>query len=399
MLKQWIATMMLAGCMAGAGHAAEPVRIGLIEDMSGIFVDIAGKGSELAARMAIEDFGGKVLDRPVELLVSDHQNKADIASGIAQEWMQSRGVSMITGVAASSASLAVRELTRQNGVVDIMSSGGTVDLTNKACSKTGFHWSWDSYMMVRSTGEAVVKSGRKKWFFLSTDTAFGAASQRDATAIIEANGGQVVGSVKIRPGQADMASFLLQAKDSKADVIGLSIAGSDFINAVRQASEFGISKSQQPLAALVAFITDVNALGLEAAQGLFISEPFYWNLDDKTRAFSERFYKVRNAMPTTIQAGIYSAVYHYLKAVNAAGSTEAKAVTAKIRELPVNDFWTSNARVREDGRVLRPVHLFQVKKPSESKRPWDYYTLISTLDAENAAKPLSESTCPYIVEK
>ncbi|GGC89201.1 ABC transporter permease [Chelatococcus reniformis] len=364
--------------------------------MSGIFADISGKGSAQAARMAIEDFGGTVLGRPIELLVADHQNKPDIASATAAEWIKDKRIDMITGVAHSAASLAVRELTRGAGVVDIMSSGGSTDLTNKACSPTGFHWSWDSYMLVKSTGEAVVKDGGKSWFFLSTDSAFGVASQREATAVIDQNGGTVKGSVKVRHGLPDMTSFLLQAQNSGSQVVGLAIAGSDFINSVRQASEFGITASGQSLAALVAFITDVHSIGLQNAQGMYISEPFYWDLTDETRAFSERFSKAVGAMPTTIQAGIYSAVFHYLKSVKAAGSTEAKAVAAKIRELPVNDFWTVDARVREDGRVLRPVHLFRVKTPAESKRPWDYYRLVSTLDGAAAARPLADSTCGFI---
>jgi branched-chain amino acid transport system substrate-binding protein len=321
-----------------------------------------------------------------------------MASAIATEWIKQKKFDMITGVSSSAGSLAVRQLTRDNGVLDMMSSGGSVDLTNKACSPTGFHWSWDSYMLVKSTGQAVVKDGGKNWFFLSTDTPFGAASQRDATAMIQGAGGKVLGSVKVRQGLPDMSSFLLQAQGSGANVVGMAIAGSDFINAARQASEFGLTKKQS-LAALVTFITDIHNLGLRSAQGMYISEPFYWDLNDETRKWSKRFYDQQKAMPTTIQVGIYSAVNHYLKAVKAAGTTEPKAVAAKVRELPVNDFWTVNAKVREDGRVLRPVHLFKVKAPNESKAPWDYYKLVSTLPAEAAAKPLSESECSYIVQQ
>lgn len=397
MLKRMFCALALTAT-AFAVQAQETVKIGLMEDFSGIFEDIAGSGSALAAKFAIEDFGGTVLGRRVELVTADHQNKPDIAAAIATEWVKEKKFDMVTGVSASAAAMAVRQITRDNGVLDMMSSGGSVDLTNKACSPTGFHWTWDSYMLVKSTGEAVVKDGGKNWFFLATDTPFGTASQRDATAIIEANGGKVVGSVKVRQGLPDMSSFLLQAQGSGAKVIGLAIAGSDFINAVRQASEFGITKTQS-LAALVSFITDVHSLGLQSAQGMYISEPFYWNLNDETRKWSRRFFEVEKAMPTTIQVGIYSAVYHYLKAVKAAGTTEPKAVAAKIRELPVNDFWTVNAKVREDGRVLRPVHLFKVKSPAESKEPWDYYRLVSTLGPEEAARPLSQSECPFIVKR
>lgn len=399
MLKKLLVVAAATAALAApAARAQETIKIGLMEDFSGIFADIAGKGSALAAKFAIEDAGGSVLGRKVELVTADHQNKPDVAAAIVTEWIKVKKFDMITGVSASAAAMAVRQIARDNGVLDIMSSGGTVDLTNKACSPTGFHWSWDSYMLAKSTGEAVVKDGGKDWFFLATDTPFGAASQRDTTAMVEAAGGKVVGSVKVRQGLPDMSSFLLQAQGSGAKVVGLAIAGSDFINAVRQASEFGLTKNQS-LAALVAFITDVHSLGLRSAQGMYISEPFYWNLNEDTRKWSRRFYEQHKAMPTTIQAGIYSAVYHYLKAVKAAGTTEPKAVAAKIRELPVNDFWTVNAKVREDGRVMRPVHLFKVKTPAESKEPWDYYKLISTLPAEAAARPLSMSECSFVAKR
>lgn len=397
MLKKLL-LLALAAMPALPVHAEDTVKIGLMEDFSGIYADIAGKGSALAARLAIEDFGGTVLGRKVELLTADHQNKPDVAAAIATEWVKQKKIDMITGVSASAPSLAVRQITRDNGVIDVMSSGGSVDLSNKACSPTGFHWSWDSYMLVKSTGEAVIKDGGKSWFFLATDTPFGAASQRDATSIVQAEGGKVVGSVKVTQGMSDMSSFLLQAQSSGAKVVGLAVAGSDFINAVRQASEFGLTRNQS-LAALAAFITDVNRLGLQSAQGMYVSEPFYWNLNDDTRKFSRRFFAVQKAMPTTIQVGIYSAVYHYLKAVKAANTTAPKPVAAKIRELPVNDFWSVNARVREDGRVLRPAYLFKVKSPAESKEPWDYYKLVATVPAESAARPLALSECPFIQNK
>lgn len=387
--------MALSAVLALGAQAQETVRIGIIDDYSGIFANISGKGSALAAKLAIEDVGGTVLNRKIELLTADHQNKPDIAAAVATEWVSQKKVDLITGVAGSAAALAVRQITRDNGVLDVMANPGAMDFTNKACSQTGFQWTYDSYMFTKGISEAVVKDGGKTWFFLTTDTPFGVTTQRDATAFVEASGGKVVGSVKVRQGLPDMSSFLLQAQASGANVIGLGIAGTDFINAVRQAAEFGLTKKQS-LAALVAYLTDVHNLGLKSAQGLYVSEPFYWNLDAQTRQWSRRFFEQHKAMPTSAQAGVYSAVYHYLKAVKAAGTTEPKAVAAKMRELPVNDFWTRNAKVREDGRVLRPSHLFRVKSPAESREPWDYYTHVSVLPAEAAARPLSMSECPFV---
>ena len=395
MFKKLLIAAAAAASFVAPAQAQEPVKIGLMEDFSGIYADIAGKGSALAAKFAIEDFGGTVLGRKIELITADHQNKPDVAAAIANEWVKQKNVDMISGVSASAAAMAVREVARANGKLDMQSSGGSIDLTNKACSPTGFHWSWDSYMVMKSTTEAIVKDGGKSWFFMTMDSPFGVASQRDSTAVIEANGGKVLGAAKIRLGLPDMSSYLLQAQGSGANVVGMALAGSDFINGVRQASEFGITKNQK-LAALVAFITDVHSLGLKASQGLYISEPFYWDLDDNTRKWSQRFFEQQKAMPTTIQVGIYSAVYHYLKAVKEAGTTEPKAVAAKVRELPVNDFWTKDAKVREDGRVLRPAYLFKVKAPADSKKPWDYYSLVATLPAEAAARPLSQSECSFI---
>ena len=376
-------------------QAQETVKVGVIEDLSGIFSDIAGKGAVLAAKFAIEDSGGEVLGRKIELLTADHQNKPDVAAAVATEWIKQKKIDLITGVAGSASATAVRQITKEAGILDIMATPGAMDFTNKACSPTGFHWTYDSYMFTKGLAEAVVKDGGKNWFFLTTDTPFGATTQKDATAVIEANGGKILGAVKVRQGLPDMSTYLLQAQASGSNVIGLGIAGSDFINAVRQASEFGLTKKQS-LAALVAYLTDVHSLGLKAAQGIYISEPFYWNLDAQTRKWSRRFFDVQKAMPTSAQAGTYSAVYHYIKAVKAAGTTDPKAVAAKMRELPVNDFWTANAAVRADGRVMRPSHLFKVKSPEESKEPWDYYKLVSTLPAQDAARPLSMSECPFI---
>lgn len=310
MLRKLLLTFAVA--MTAAAHAQEPVKIGLVDDLSGIFASISGKGSALAAKFAIEDFGGSVLGRKVELLTADHQNKPDIAAAVATEWIKQTKVDMITGVAGSASATAVRQITRDNGVLDVMANAGAMDFTNKACSRTGFQWAYDSYMFTRVIGEAVVKDGGRNWYFLSTDTPFGATTQRDATEVIQRSGGKVLGSVKVRQGLPDMSSFLLQAQSSGAQVVGLGIAGSDFVNAVRQASEFGLTKTQT-LAALVAYITDVHSLGLQASQGMYISEPFYWNLNADTRKWSRRFFEIQKAMPTSAQAAVYGAVYHYLK--------------------------------------------------------------------------------------
>lgn len=377
-------------------QAQEPVKIGLMEDLSSIFVDIVGPGAVSAVEYAIEDFGGEVLGRPIELLVADHHLDPAQAAAIATEWLSEDNVSLITGVASSAGSIAVRQITREQGKLDIMSSGGTSILTNEQCSPTGFHWTWDSYMMVRSTAERVVEDGGKKWFFLSLDTPFGTASEAAATAFVKASGGEVVGSVKVRQASSDMSSFLLQAQASGADVIGMAIAGADFINGVRQASEFGVTPTQS-LAALVTFISDVHDLGLQVAQGMYISLPFYWDTNEETRKWSKRFMEKHGVMPTSLQVGLYSGVYHYLKSVEAAGTTDAEAVAAKMRELPINDFWTENATIREDGRVLRPAHLYRVKSPEDSAGDWDLLEYVSTLPAEKAAQPIENTKCPYLV--
>jgi len=376
--------------------AQQPVRIGVLEDMSGFYADATGPGSVLAAKMAVADFGGKVLGRPIEVLDADHQNKADVGSGIARRWFDVDKVGLVTGLGNSAVAIAVRELAKERGQIDVVASGGLSDLTGKFCSPTGFHWVYDSYAAAKATSRAVVAAGGKSWFFLTANYAFGHGAQRDSTRFIEEAGGSVKGSVLVPPNTADFASYLLQAQASKAQVIGLASATADFSNTVKQAGEFGLIAGGQTMAGVLVFINDVHSLGLKTANGLYLSAPFYWDTDDNTRAWSKKFFAERKAMPSMLQAGVYSAVLHYLKAMQAAGTDEPKAVAAKMRELPIDDFWSKGVKIREDGRVMRDMHLFQVKKPDESKGPWDYYKLVSTTPGAEAFRPLSESECPLI---
>jgi branched-chain amino acid transport system substrate-binding protein len=390
--------LLAMACLGAPASGQTPIRIGVLEDMSGSLADITGPGSVLAAKMAVEDFGGTVLGRPIEVLSGDHQNKADVGGAIARQWYDSTDVGMITGLGNSAVALAVRGISRERGKIDIVASGAISDLTGKACSRTGFHWTYDSYSLAKTTAGAVVKAGGDSWFFITADYAYGHAAQRESTRFIEGAGGTVVGSVSAPPSSTDFSSFLLQAQSSKAKVVGFASAGTDFSNAVKQAGEFGLVAQGQTMAGLVVFITDVNALGLNAAKGLYLTEAFYWDLDEKTRAWSSRFFTVRKAMPTMAQAGVYSAVTHYLKSVATAGTVEPAMVTAKMLATPVNDFFTHDVKIREDGRVMRDMYLFQVKSEAESKAPWDYYRLVATVPGETAFRPLAESECPYITK-
>lgn len=376
--------------------AQQALRIGVMEDMSGVYSDLAGKGSVVGAQLAIDDFGGKVLGRPIELLSADHQNKADIASSKAREWYGKDGVGLVVGLSNSAAALAVRNLSRGLGKIDIVSSAGSSDITGKQCSPTGFHWAFDTYALGKTVSTATVKSGGDTWYFITADYAFGHAAQRDATRFIEAAGGKVLGSVKTPVNIPDVASFLLQAQASKAKIVGLAMAGGDLVTTIKGAGEFGLVERGQKMAGLVIFITDVHSLGPKTTQGLLLASPFYWDLNDKTRAWSARFFKIMGKMPSMTQVGTYSAVLHYLKAVQAAGTDEPGAVAAAMRALPVNDFWNKNVKVREDGRVLHDMHLFQVKSPAESKGPWDLYKLIATTSGDQAFRPINEGGCPFI---
>ena len=346
--------------------------------------------------MAIDDFGGKVLGRPIELLSADHQTKPDIGAQIARRWYDVDGVSMITGIGTSSVALAVRKIAQEKGKIDINTGAASADLTGPACSETGAHWVYDTYALAKVTGGAIVKGGGDSWYFLTADYAFGHALERDVTAVVTASGGKVLGGVRHPLSTQDFSSFLLQAQASKAKIIGLANAGQDTINSIKQAGEFGIVKGGQRLAGLLVFSTDVNSLTLPVAQGLVLTEAFYWDMNDETRAWTKRFRAKRDKIPSMLTAGAYSSVNHYLKAVQAAGTDDAKAVMAKMREIPVNDVMTKNGKLREDGRLVRDMYLFQVKSPQESKSKDDIYKLLATVPGDEAYRPLKDGKCPYI---
>jgi branched-chain amino acid transport system substrate-binding protein len=370
------------------------VRIGVINDRSGVFADVTGEGSVIAARLAIADFGGKVLGRPIDLLTADHQNKSDVAAGIVRRWIDVDGVDAIVDGGSSGAGLVIQDITRERKRIAMFSGPATSDLTGKACSPTGFHWTYDTYALAASTARALVRQGADTWFFITTDYAFGHALERDATGFIVASGGKVVGGVRHPLNTADFSSFILQAQTSKAKIIGLANSGDDALNAIKQAAEFGVVAGGQKLGGLLLLINQIHGLGLKAAQGVTIAEAFYWDTDDETRAFSARFEAVAKKKPNMIQAGVYSAVTHYLKAVQAAGTDDGPTVAAKMRELPVNDFMSKAVQIRKDGRVMRNMNLYEVKSPAESKGPWDYYKFIAVVPGDQAFRPLAEGNCP-----
>ncbi len=397
----------LMACVAAAALAAGPaaaqqvsddvVKLGVMNDQSGLYADITGQGSVIAARMAVEDFGGKVLGKPIEVIFADHQNKPDVGSNIVNRWIDTDKVDAVVDVPTSSVALATQQITKTKNRIFLISGAAASDLTGKACSPVGFHWTYDTYMLANGTGNALVKAGGDSWYFLTADYAFGHALERDTAAAVQAAGGKVLGQVRHPLNTADFSSFLLQAQASKAKVIGLANAGGDTINSIKQASEFGIVTGGQRLAGLLVFITDIHALGLKATQGLVLTESFYWDLNDETRAFSKRFMaKSGGKPPSMVQAGVYSAVMHYLKAVQAAGTDKTEAVAAKMRETKVNDFMSKDVEVRADGRVMRTAYLFQVKKPDESKGPWDYYKLLATIQPNDAFRPVDKGDCPLV---
>ena len=392
-------SLCVAGMLGIAGAAAQdakPVKIGVLEDMPGVYADITGPGSVAAAERAIADFGPTVLGRKIELLSADHQNKADVGAGVARRWIDVENIDLITGIGNSSVALAVRNLTREAKKVDIVTSAGVNDLTGKACSPTGFHWVYNTYSLSKTVASASVRAGGDTLYFVAADYAFGAALARDGARFAEEAGGKVLGTVRAPLNSADFSSFILQAQSSKAKNITLALAGNDLVNFVRQASEFNVVQQGQSLSAMIMFVNDIHAIGLKVAQGLYLAETFYWDMNDDTRAFAKRFFEKRKAMPNGMQAGVYSAVKHYLTAVKAAGTTDSAAVAAKIRELPVNDFFSENVKVREDGRAMRNMHLFQVKKPDASKSDWDLLTRVDTLKDGAAFEPLSEGGCPLV---
>lgn len=399
-----LAFLVVLGCFLAPSVWAQVsdnvVKIGVLNDQSGTYSDLSGTGSVEAVRMAVEDFGGKVLGKPVEVVFADHQNKPDIGANIANKWIDVENVDMIIDLPTTSVCLAVQEICKNKNRIDIISTGASVILTNENCSPTGFHWTYDNYALAHGTGLAMVKDGGDTWFFLTADYAFGHDLEKSTSEAVTKAGGKVIGSVRHPFPNNDFSSFLLQAQASKAKVIGLANAGGDTINAIKQAAEFGITQSGQRLAGLLVFISDVHSLGLKSAQGLVVTTGFYWDFNDETRAWSKRWSQRMNGrMPTMSQAGCYSGAMHYLKAVQAAGTDEAKAVAQKMRELPVNDFFAKNGKVREDGRMVHDMYLVQVKKPEESKYPWDYYKILSTIPGDEAYKPLADTKCSYLLEK
>ncbi|WP_228530743.1 MULTISPECIES: ABC transporter substrate-binding protein [Myxococcaceae] len=383
---------------AGAGKITDGViKIGVLNDQSGLYADLSGQGSVLAAKMAVEDFGA-IPGAKVEVIFADHQNKPDIGSNIARQWFDVDKVDAIVDVPTSSVALAVNEVARAKNKVFLDSGAGSTDLTGKACSPNTVHWTYDTYALAHGTGSAVVANGGKSWFFLTADYAFGQSLEKNTSDVVKAAGGKVVGSVRHPLNTADFSSFLLQAQSSGAQVIGLANAGGDTINAIKAANEFGITQGGQKLAGLLVFISDVHALGLPTAKGLLLTEAFYWDRDDKTRAFSKRFAD-RNGgkMPTMVHAGVYSAVTHYLKAVKALKSdADGKAVVTQMKATPTDDPLFGKGSIRADGRKIHPMYLYQVKAPNESKKPWDYYKLVRTIPAEQAWSPLDKSECPLV---
>jgi len=391
-----VAALALSAGPAAAQVSGDVVKLGVLNDQSGTYADLAGMGSVVAARMAVEDFGGTVLGKKIEVVFADHQNKPDVGSSITNRWIDTEQVDTIVDVGTSSVALAVQEITSKKGIVHLNSTAAASDLTGKACSPTGVHWTYNTTALANGTGKAVVAQGGKTWFFLTADYAFGHALERDVSKVVKEAGGEIKGAVRHPFPSQDFSSFLLQAQASGAKVIGLANAGADTINSIKQAGEFGITQSGQSLAGLLVFLSDVKSLGLQAAQGLQLTTGFYWDMDDETRAWSKRFgEKHGGAMPTMAQAGVYSAVSHYLAAIKAAGTDDGKTVVAKMKELPVKDFFARNAKLRVDGRMVHDMYLVEVKKPAESKGPWDFYKVLRTIPGDDAYGPMT-TDCPLV---
>ncbi|MFC3970837.1 ABC transporter substrate-binding protein [Rhizobium lemnae] len=372
------------------------VKIGILNDQSGVYADFGGKGSVEAAKMAVEDFGGKVLDSAIEIVDADHQNKPDIASNIARQWFDTNQVDAIMELTTSSVALAVQAIAKEKKKIDIVTGAATTELTGKQCSPYGFHWAYDTHALAVGTGGALVKQGGKKWFFLTADYAFGYSLEGQTSEFVKANGGEVVGAVRHPLSNADYSSFLLQAQSSGANVVGLANAGADTQNAIKQAAEFGITQSGQRLAALLFTLAEVNGLGLEAAQGLTLTEGFYWDRDDESRKFGERYMKRTGKMPNMIQAGTYSAVLQYLKAIQKAGTDETEAVAKQLHSMPVEDVFAGKGTVGPNGRMIKDMYLLEVKKPSESKKPWDYFKVLATIPGKEAYIDPAKSGCDLV---
>jgi branched-chain amino acid transport system substrate-binding protein len=390
------ATLLALSITATQAEDKPPLKIGGILDMSSLYADITGAGSLEATKMAAEDAGGEVLGRKIEVIAADHLNKADLAANIARDMLDNQGVEMIYDVAASATALAALEVAKSRNKIIMFNGPGSIRLTNEACTPLSVHYVFDTYAQANVTGLAAVKSGLDSWFFLTADYAFGQDLEKDTTSVVLKTGGKVLGAVRHPLNTSDFSSFLLQAQASKAKVIGLANAGGDTINSIKQGAEFGLMKGGQKMSPLLAFVTDIDSVGLETAQGLLLAEAFYWDLNDDTRAFSKRFMERVKRVPTSAQAGVYSSVSHYLKAVKAAGTTDAAAVMKVMKETPINDFFAKNGRIREDGRMVHDMYLFEVKKPSESKGRWDDYKLLATVPGNEAFQSLEVSRCPLV---
>lgn len=392
----WLGAIALGGpSMAGPNG----ITVGVLNDQSGPYADITGKGSVIAAQMAIDDFGKSVLGKPVKLIFADHQQKVDVATSITRRWLDNEKVDLIVDVPNSGILLAIQDIVRAKSGILIAAGGGTSKFSSEACSPYGFMWVYDSYALANSMGRAVTKQGGKTWFFLPVDYAWGEALSGDLTPAITAEGGKVVGSVKTPLNTSDFSSFLLQAQASKADVVALLNAGADTINSIKQANEFGLTAGGQRLATGLFFLNDAHSLGLKVSQGLVVADGYYWDQTPETRAWSERFLKLHGKMPSSIQMGVYSAVLHYLQSVAAAGSDDRDAIAKKMRELPVRDPMVPNGKVREDGIMLHDILLLQAKKPEESKGEWDLFKILQTSPGEQAFRPIEKGNCPYLKGK
>jgi branched-chain amino acid transport system substrate-binding protein len=391
-----IAALTAAFAPAQAQVSDGVVRIGVLTDLSGAYSDIAGKGAVIATQMAIEDFVAK--EKPafkVEMVSADHQNKGDNAANKAREWFERGGVDAVSELVTTSVALAVQKIAKDKNKIALISGAASTRITNEDCNDVTVHWTYDTYAVANGTAKAVTQAGGKKWFFLTADYAFGHSLEKDASAVVKANGGEVVGAVRHPFPGGDLSSFLLKAQSSGAQIIGLANAGADTIASIKQAAEFGVTPKQQ-LAGLLMFISDVHALGLKVTQSMYLTEGFYWNLNDDTRAWSKRFFDQHKRMPTMVQAGQYSSTTHYLNAVKAINSDDTQKVMAQMKKTPVNDFFAKNGSIRADGRMVHDMYLLQVKKPAESTTPWDYYNVRATIPAAVAFQPLAASTCPLV---
>ena len=391
-----VAFAIVGAASAKAQVSDDIVRIGVLNDQTGLYADLGGPGSVVAVRMAIEDAGGTVLGKPIDLVIADHQNKADIGAAIARRWFDAEKVDMAIGFDNSAVALAVEQLAAEHNRIAIAGAVGSTAFTGRSCTPTGASWIYDSYALTTSLARSVVAEGRDTWFFLTVDYAFGHSLEADATNAVRAAGGKVLGSVSHPLNTSDFSSYLLQAQASGAKVVALANGGGDMINAIKQANEFGLTRGGQSIVSLLVFISDVHSMGLQNAQGLKFVTAFYWDRDEESRAWSRRFFARHGKMPTMAQASVYSAIRHYLRAIAAAGTDEAKAVMAKMREIPVNDFYAKNGRLREDGRLIHDMYFAQVKMPSESRSPWDDYNILGTIPGASAFRSLEEGGCPLV---